>query len=155
MRLSKLKEILKDQDTLLIELENGQRVPPHFHVTEVGQVTKKFIDCGGTVRNELKVNFQLWEANDYDHRLRAYKLLDIINLSEKELHLADAEIEVEYQGNTIGKYGLDFNGEKFILTSTMTDCLALDSCGIPQEKRKVSLSALNSSNSCIPGSGCC
>ena len=154
MRLSKLKEILKDQDTLLIELENGQRVPPHFHVTEVGQVTKKFIDCGGTVRNELKVNFQLWEANDYDHRLRAYKLLDIINLSEKELHLADAEIEVEYQGDTIGKYGLDYDGKNFLLTSKMTDCLARDKCGVPEDKVKVDLSSLTA-GACTPGSGCC
>jgi hypothetical protein len=39
-------------------------VPEHFHVTEVGVVTKDFIDCGGTVRHEKVANFQLWDAND-------------------------------------------------------------------------------------------
>lgn len=154
MRLSELKSILKEQNTLTINLPNGKQVPPHFHVTEVGQVNKKFIDCGGTLRQETKVNFQLWEANDYHHRLKAYKLLDIIELSEKELHLVDAEIEVEYQGSTIGKYGLEFNGNNFVLTSTSTDCLALDQCSIIPKKKKISLASLNS-NSCTPGSGCC
>ena len=48
-------------------------VPSHFHVTEVGKITKHFIDCGGTVRNEEVVNFQLWQADDYDHRLHPEK----------------------------------------------------------------------------------
>jgi hypothetical protein len=76
-------------------LENGTFVTEHFHVTEVGIVTKQFIDCGGTIRNEKTVNFQLWNANDFDHRLKPAKLLSIIELSEKKLSIEDAEIEVE------------------------------------------------------------
>jgi len=67
------------------------------------------------------------------------------------------EIEVEYQGTTIGKYGLDFDGKNFLLTTKLTDCLAKDQCGVPQDKPKVKLSELQKQtvNSCAPGSGCC
>ena len=137
MRLSEFKEVLKTKSEIKFELPNGSLVPSHFHVTEVGGVDKVFIDCGGTVRRERKVNFQLWEANDYDHRLHPEKLVDIIELSERTLALEDQEIEVEYQGETIGKYGVAYNGENFLLTSTVTDCLAKDKCGIPEDKLKV------------------
>lgn len=94
-------------------LPDGSAVPTHFHVTEVGQVSKRFIDCGGTLRNQETINFQLWEDGDFDHRLGAVKLLSIIALSERVLELEDREIKVEYQGLTIGKYGLDFDGKSF------------------------------------------
>jgi hypothetical protein len=156
MKLSEFKNLLKSKTEIAFELPNGNLVPSHFHVTEVGQITKLFIDCGGVVREEQKVNFQLWEANDYDHRLHPEKLMNIIELSERKLLLVDAEIEVEYQGETIGKYGIDYNGKNFLLTSTVTDCLAKDKCGIPEEKLKVSLSSLSSAqNTCAPGSKCC
>ncbi len=157
MRLSEIKAQLSNLDTIGFELPNGQMVPRHFHVTEVGKINKSFIDCGGTVRNEVVVSFQLWEANDYDHRLHPEKLVDIIELSEKVLGLPDAEIEVEYQGDTIGKFGLDFDGKHFLLMSKQTDCLARDKCGIPQEKPRIRLSQLSmaKTNGCEPGSGCC
>ncbi len=72
-------------------------MPAHFHVTEIGEITKNFIDCRGTVRREKSVNFQLWEAGDFDHSLAPQKLLSIIALSEKVLQLGDSDIEVEYQ----------------------------------------------------------
>ena len=61
--------------------------------------------------------------------------MNIIELSESKLGLTDEEIEVEYQGETIGKYGMDYNGNNFLLVSKTTDCLAKDKCGIPEEKR--------------------
>lgn len=157
MKLSELKNKLTTLDAVNFILPNGNAVPAHFHVTEVGQVNKHFIDCGGTLRNEKTVNFQLWEANDFDHRLAPQKLKDIIALSEKVLGIEDAEIEVEYQGETIGKYALDFNGKDFLLVSKSTNCLASDKCGIPQEKLKVSLADLQNQKSscCAPGGGCC
>ena len=117
MKLSAVKTILESAQNVAFELQNGQRVPEHFHVTEVGIITKNFIDCGGTVRNEKVANFQLWNANDLEHRLKPQKLLNIIALSEKVLGMEDLEIEVEYQAETIGKYDLAFNGEKFVLVS--------------------------------------
>ena len=155
MKLSEFKEILKSKIAIGFQLPNGEFVPSHFHVTEVGQINKRFIDCGGTVRDENVVNFQLWEANDYDHRLNPDKLIHIIELSEKTLGIDDLEIEVEYQGETIGKYGMGYDGDNFLLTTKLTDCLAPDKCGVPETKVKVAINSLTDSNSCTPGSGCC
>jgi hypothetical protein len=157
MKLSQIKALLPTLNDVVFKLQNGMLVPEHFHVTEVGMVTKHFIDCGGTIRHEKKVNFQLWSANDFNHRLKPMKLLQIIELSEKQLDIEDAEIEVEYQCETIGKYTLAFDGTNFILQSTTTECLANDTCGIPEEKRKIKLSELTKSQTscCTPGSGCC
>ena len=157
MKLSEVKQILDSTDSVNFKLENGTKVPEHFHVTEVGVITKHFVDCGGTVRNEKVANFQLWNANDTDHRLKPKKLLDIIVLSEKVLGMEDLEIEVEYQAKTIGKYELAFNGQDFVLQNKQTNCLAQDSCGIPTEKLKVNISQITSniSDCCTPGGGCC
>ena len=155
MKLSEVKEILSQLQTIAFQLPDQSLVPNHFHVTEVGEITKRFIDCGGTVRKETVVNFQLWNANDYDHRLHPEKLLKIIELSEKTLAIDNNEIEVEYQGTTIQKFGLDFDGSNFLLTTKQTDCLAKDACGIPAEKPKVSLSKMTASSCCSPQSGCC
>lgn len=155
MKLSQAKSELQKLETIGFLLPNGELVPNHFHVTEVGKITKHFIDCGGTVRHEEVVNFQLWNANDYDHRLHPGKLLNIIELSEKVLGIEDLDIEVEYQGNTIEKFGLDFDGTNFLLTSKQTDCLAKDKCGIPTEKQKVKLSDLNTEPCCSPEGNCC
>ncbi len=161
MKLSEIKNILLEIDAVIFQLPNGSFVPEHFHVTEVGVIFKNFIDCGGTVREEKVVNFQLWEAGDFDHRLAPSKLNKIIELSERTLNIdPELEIEVEYQSDTIGKYGLTYNGLYFQLTSKLTACLAQDACGIPEEKQKVKLSDLGSSSAsacCTPTSNskCC
>lgn len=155
MNLTEIKQALAQVDQINFILPSGEKVPPHFHITEIGAVTKKFIDCGGTLRNESVINFQLFTAGDFDHRLSTFKLKSIVELSERKLGLENDPIEVEYQGNTIGKYGLDFDGQNFLLISKFTDCLAKDDCGIPTEKKKTSLSAISSDDCCTPGSGCC
>ena len=155
MKLSEIKIQLRQLGSIAFQLPDGELVPSHFHVTEIGKVTKHFIDCGGTLRNEEVVNFQLWSANDYNHRLHPEKLLNIIELSERVLGIGDLEIEVEYQAETIGKFGLDFDGKNFLLTQKQTDCLAKDQCGIPAEKPKLKLSELQAEPSCTPDGGCC
>jgi len=156
MKLSEVKKSLENLQEVRFVLPNGSFVPVHFHVTEVGIITKNFIDCGGVVREEKVINFQLWEANDFDHRLAPQKLRNIIELSEKVLNLQDAEVEVEYQQETIGKFNLGFDGVNFLLEVTQTNCLAQDKCGIPVEKLKVNLSELNKPvTTCTPGGGCC
>jgi hypothetical protein len=155
MKLSTIKNHLSSLETVNFQLQNGTMVPAHFHVTEVGIITKKFIDCGGTVREENVANFQLWDANDFEHRLKPAKLLNIIALSEKILGLQDLEVEVEYQGDTIGKFDIDFDGTNFLLLNKTTDCLAKDKCGIPVEKLKVKMADLVPENACKPGGGCC
>ena len=159
MTLSEIKKHLKKLNTIAFVLPDGSLVPSHFHVTEVGKTTKHFIDCGGTVRQEKKVNFQLWNANDYDHRLHPEKLIHIIELSEDIFNLKDLEIDVEYQGEqSIQKFGLDYQNGQFLLTSTQTNCLAKDKCGIPEKqlpKPKVKLADLNNEPCCSPDGNCC
>ncbi|TGN02978.1 DUF6428 family protein [Leptospira dzoumogneensis] len=154
MKLSEIKNILPNLTNIEFQLENGAFVPEHFHVTEIGFITKHFIDCGGTIRDEKVVNFQLWNANDHDHRLKPKKLLSIVKLSEEKLGIEDAKIEVEYQVDTIGKYDLDFNGTHFILKNKQAACLASDSCGSSSTKPKIQISG-TSSSCCAPKSGCC
>jgi len=157
MRLSELKQLLPNLETLSFQLPSGETVPAHFHVTEVGEIHKRFIDCGGTKREESVINFQLWYSLDHDHRVGAEKLQKIIAISERTLGLTDGEIEVEYQADTIGKYGLSFHDGLFHLENKHTDCLAKDGCGIPAQKQKIRLSALAATQEvgCAPGGGCC
>jgi hypothetical protein len=157
MKLSEIKNHLSTLETIAFKLPSGALVQPHFHVTEVGKITKDFIDCGGKVRSETVINFQLWEENDYDHRLHPERLLAIIDLSEKKFQLEDLDIEVEYQGKeTIGKYDLDFDGTSFLLASKRTACLAEDACGIVPPKTKITISDMGTeASACAPGSGCC
>lgn len=157
MKLSEFKNHLQLGTELSFRLPEGTFVPAHFHITEVGLITKEFIDCGGVVRREKVVSFQLWENGDFDHRLGPQKLSSIIATAEDAIGLADAEIEVEYQQQTIGKFGVEYDGKSFFLTQKFTTCLATDACGIPPEKMKVKLSELSTSVSscCTPGGGCC
>lgn len=157
MTLSEIKKHLSTAEAVNFVLPTGAYVPEHFHVTEVGLVTKHFIDCGGTVRNEKVANFQLWDANDYEHRLKPQKLLNIIALSEKVLGIEDLEIEVEYQSDTIGKYGIHYDGKTFALVPKQTACLAQDQCGVPAVKQHLQRVEIvgEKQSCCAPGSGCC
>ena len=96
----------------------------------------------------------MWYSNDFNHRLKPQNILEIISIAENSIISEDLEVEVEYQDSTIGKYGLSFNGENFILKSKTTNCLAEDNCGIQNSKPKVALIKLQDEN-CSPGSGCC
>jgi hypothetical protein len=153
MLITAFKQTLRELDTLKFQLPNGEFVPAHFHITEVGNITRNFIDCGGVQRQENKLNLQLWVASDTDHRLDPTNLLNILQLAEKQLGNSNVEVEVEYQQSTIGRYKLAFNGAVFQLINTQTACLALNQCGIPQEKPRVRVTA--SGLSCNPNSGCC
>jgi len=152
MKISEMKQALHGLESVNFRLPNGTFLPAHFHVTEVGLVNKHFIDCGGVERRETVANFQLWEAGDYDHRLAPQKFLHILKLSEKILGSDDLDIEVEYQQDTIGKFGLQLDGADFVLTPKYTACLAQDACGIPQDL--LALPQLQQTG-CTPGGGCC
>lgn len=150
MKISDVKNALADITALNFKLPDGSYVPVHFHVTEVGLITKHFVDCGGVIRTEKVANFQLWEAGDYDHRLAPQKFLHILDLSKKILGDDDLPVEVEYQQSTIGKFGLEFDGKNFLLTAKQTACLAQDACGIPADKLPK-----NTMSCCSPKGGCC
>jgi hypothetical protein len=156
MTLQEFKNQLNASSNLNFALPNGKLIPQYFHITEVGKETREFIDCGGTLRKEVVVNFQLWCADDYDHRLKPNKLLNIIRLSEKKLDLnPESTVEVEYQGSTIETYQLGYDNGLFRLIVDKTDCLAKDQCGIPQDfQNDVNASEKNVA-SCSPESNCC
>lgn len=131
MKLSTFKQHLQILEDVTFELANWEQVPAHYHLTEIWIVSKSFIDCGGVTRSEEKISLQLRTANDLDHRLQAKKILSIIEIYEQKISSKDLDIEIEYQWETVGKYWLDWMNGTFILTPTMTDCLAKDACGIP------------------------
>jgi hypothetical protein len=155
MKISELKQKLAEIEAVNFRLPDGTYLPSHFHVTEVGLITKHFIDCGGTERKEIAANFQLWQSGDYDHRLAPQKFLHILEISQKILGSEDLMIEVEYQQNTIGKFGLEFSDQDFLLIPKYTACLASDACGITEKKKQPMKELTIKSTSCSSGSECC
>ena len=101
MTLSEFKSTLNEVTHIKLMLPNGTLVPAHFHVTELALISKNFIDCGGVARVERKITFQLWVANDIDHRLTSLKWLGIIKKGELDYGLTDEPVEIEFQGQTI------------------------------------------------------
>jgi len=157
MKLSEFKTQLGKISTLNFVQPNGTFVPTHCHITEVGLTTKHFIDCGGTVRTEKTVSFQIWVDLDIPHPLEPSTLMKIISLAENLFGGDDLEIEVEFQTETIGKYAVGFEGENFLLLAKETDCLAKEQCGIPDTESKLQLSEMKAEEAscCIPEGGCC
>ncbi len=147
MKLSEFKSCLNELTLIKLMLPNGTLIPSHFHVTELALISKNFIDCGGVARVERKITFQLWVANDIDHRLTPFKWLGIIKKGELDYGLTEEPVEIEFQGQTIERYGISYAEGVFNLTPLYTECLAPDHCGIP--------SAELSKPSCTPNSGCC
>lgn len=158
MKLQEFRNHLNEIESLNFIQLNGDSVPPHFHITEAGLTTKHFVDCGGTIREEKTISMQLWTADDIEHRLTPKKLLGIITIAEHLWASEDLDIEIEYQAESIGRYGVLFSEGNFVLTPKFTNCLALDSCGISaMPKKKIRLSELQTiaTQSCTPNSGCC
>ena len=50
MKLSEIKKHLVSANAVKFQLSSGAYVSEHFHFTEIGLVTKHFVDCGGTER---------------------------------------------------------------------------------------------------------
>ena len=66
MNVSEFRAVLTNNPdaALHLMLPDGDFVPAHFHVTEVGRVQKDFIDCGGTTRSAVSCLLQVWVAKD-------------------------------------------------------------------------------------------
>lgn len=140
MQLSQLIQSLRQHPGagLSFVLPDGQAVPAHFHVTEVGRVRKDFIDCGGTVRQNDACVLQVWVANDTDHRLQADKLDKIIGLAEPILKDADLPVEVEYDVGVITQLAVEsFEANDKLITLRLagkhTACLAPELCKVDVE----------------------
>ena len=137
MKLSDFRNALVAAKDARVEftLPDGSKVPTHYHVTEVGYVSKDFFDCGGTRRRDEYCSLQLWVANDTEHGLVASKIESIIKHTEKVLPKDDVAVMVEYQRDSIIRYAVDsvarvFGKLTISLTAVFTDCLAPDRCGV-------------------------
>lgn len=137
MNVGQLTSLLEANPKAMLKfvLPNGDAIPQHFHLTEVGRVEKNFIDCGGTKRQSVSCLLQLWTADDFDHRLVADKLLSILKLASPLLQSDELTVEIEYGEKvaatyTIGNVVSAFGAVCFTLLGKQTDCLAKDKCGV-------------------------
>lgn len=136
MKLNELRSVLESHPEKFprFVLPDGDRVPAHFHLTEVGHVAKNFIDCGGTIRKTESTVLQLWvNDGDSDHRLTAGKMAKILALGKGVLPHEDLDVEVEYDDYAISQFpitGFEASGEHldFTMTTKHTDCLAREKC---------------------------
>lgn len=120
---------------IYIMLPDGDFIPDHFHITEIGRIHKQYIDCGATYRESLFCSLQVWVANDKDHRLTSAKLIKVLNSAE-QLLIGNPEMMVEYGKETISQYyikDIEVHPEEgllVILSFKPTACLAPDKCGV-------------------------
>jgi len=152
MKLSAFQAALcaNSHENLAILLPNGNNVPAHFHITEVGRVEKNFVDCGGKTRHLAFASLQVWVADDVDHRLPAAKLAAIMEKASGLLGEDDPEMQVECQEGTIGLFSIEGSEVRdgalvFSLANKQTACLAPEVC-LPESGEEAS---------CCGGSGCC
>ncbi len=138
MNLNELKAVLAGDPGrfLRLRLPGGGAVPVSFHITEVGQVTKDFIDCGGTRRQVVTCQLQAWVGPDEEHRIQAGKLLGILEKGAGLLPSGEVPVEIEYEQGLISQYPVtgvevEDGGLVFRLASKHTDCLAKELC-LPQ-----------------------
>lgn len=149
MNVEQLYQILakNPNQTLRWQLPDGLQVPSHYHVTEIGKVSKRFLDCGGTERTVETCVLQLWVANDTDHRLQTQKLAKIIESAR--FISGDLLVEVEHESplitvvkenkcvddTTVAIYPVvdvivDNDGLIVNLGTKHTNCLAPEKCGL-------------------------
>ncbi len=153
MKLHELKQLLQrhPEKGFQLQLPGGSPVPVSFHITEVGYVRKKFIDCGGRMHETETCQLQAWVGNDAEHRLANRKLLGILDKSASILPGDHLPVEIEYEDAALSQHpiaGADVRDDAVVLLleSKHTDCLAKDVC-IPAEKAEANCG-------CAPA-GCC
>ena len=139
MNLQEFKATLAEHPDhqLGIQFDTGLQIAPHFHITEIGKVTKDFVDCGGTRRTTVSCVLQTLVANDFDHRLKSDKLAGILEKAGVLGLDESLPMEVEVQTDTIGVYSfaraLARDGNLlFTINSKQTACLAPDKCGLEE-----------------------
>jgi hypothetical protein len=166
MNFTELKSRLQasPDHALSILLPDGGRVPRHFHVTEVGHVAKKFVDCGGTIRSSETCVLQALVGSDDHHRLTAGRLAHILDLAKPVLPMSDLPVEIEYEAEVISQFPLQeiiAEGESLTLHLGLkhTDCLAKDKCGMESGCCADEGSSAGEAGACCAdanaGKGCC
>lgn len=151
MKLSDLRAVLEEYpDTLpRFVLPDGDYIPAHAHVTEVGHVSKSFIDCDGVTGKSETVLLQTHVGQDTDHRLQSDRFAKILQLGERVLPHDRLEVEVEYDCCVVAQYpvaGVKPAGKYLdvILEKRHTQCLA-------RERQK----AATATACCAAAATCC
>lgn len=100
MNITEFRQVVADHPDhdLRFVLDNGHAIAAHFHITEVGRVEKRFVDCGGKPRQTTTCALQTLVAGDTEHRLTTTKLAKILQLVDTLGLPADVPVEVEHQG---------------------------------------------------------
>jgi hypothetical protein len=154
MKLTEFKAHLTDAPNheLRFVLPDGGLIEAHAHITEVGRIEKRFIDCGGTIRSNVHCSLQAWVAEDTNHRLVPARLASIIDKAAPVLDDEDLDVEIEYQAGLISQFPVvaaakDYEALYFHLTTKSTDCLAKEIC-MPEARE-------TEAQDCCSGSGCC
>lgn len=158
MNLTELKSLLSTHSDRFfrIALPDGNAVPVSFHVTEVGRVHKTFLDCGGTLRESVTCQLQVWVGEDYDHRIETGKMAKILEKAKAYLPDETVPVEIEYEEKVISQYTIDgheLTDDAVILrlAHKHTECLAPELCGLPDLR----LPAIGGKAPCCGPSGCC
>lgn len=138
MKLSQFSGLLQGHPNkqFHLVLPGDSAVPVSFHITEVGHVTKKFIDCGGKLHTVQTCQLQAWLGSDTDHRLLAGKMVAVLNLAEARGILPigeDLDMEIEYEDAALSQYPaasymVTEDAVVISLAAKHTDCLAKESC---------------------------
>src|SRR2546430_3142699 len=131
MRLHDLQDALEANPKTLprFVLPNGDYIPAHAHVTEVGYVVRNFIDCGGLTGKEEKVVLQTHVGKDTDHRLRSDRFAKILRPGDRVIPSADLDVDVEYDCCVVAQYPIaeaipEGNHLNLILQGGRTQCRA-------------------------------
>lgn len=156
MKLSEFKTLLKNEGDkhFRLQLPDGSPVPVSFHVTEVGRVQKTFIDCGGTLRETVACQLQVWVGEDVDHRIEARKAAAILEKAKPFLSDESIPVEIEYEDKVLSQYTIEsyksgVGSVVLKLAPKHTECLAPELCGIPAKP------AVRDEAPCCAGTGCC
>jgi hypothetical protein len=106
MKLSDLRAVLENHPDSLprFVLPDGDFIPSHAHVTEVGHVLKNFIDCGGVAGKSETVLLQTHVGQDTEHRLKSERFAKILELGERVLPHDQLEVEIEYDCCVVAQY---------------------------------------------------
>ena len=110
-------------------LPDGDYIPAHAHLTEVGHLVRNFIDCGGLTGKEEKVVLQTHVGSDTDHRLRSDRFAKILQLGSRVIPSTDLDVDVEYDCCVVAQYPIaeitpDGEHLNLILQRGRTQCRA-------------------------------
>jgi hypothetical protein len=130
-------------------LPDGDYIPAHAHVTEVGHLVRNFIDCGGLTGKDEKVVLQTHVGDDTDHRLRSDRLAKILRLGNRVIPSADLDVDVEYDCCVVAQYPIaearpDGEHLNLILQRGRTQCRA-------RTRREIETTA----RCCATSAACC